>query len=227
MNILPHIEINPEKKADSTIIWLHGLGSNGHDFKAIIPELELPTHNRIRFIFPHAPTIPVTINSGHMMPAWYDILEMTFDRKIDKKQLKKSVKAVHAIIDREIQRGINSQRIIIAGFSQGGAVALDAALTYTRRLAGLLGMSTYFPTANSIDIAPANQDLPIQLFHGVYDAIVPETHGQKSIKTLSALGLKPGYQTFMMEHSLCMEEIIAISKWVQALIGTVNRPSGE
>ena len=153
MNILPHIEINPEKKADSTIIWLHGLGSNGHDFKAIIPELELPTHNRIRFIFPHAPTIPVTINSGHMMPAWYDILEMTFDRKIDKKQLKKSVKAVHAMIDREIQRGIDSQRIIIAGFSQGGAVALDAALTYTRRLAGLLGMSTYFPTANSIDIA--------------------------------------------------------------------------
>ena len=217
MSLLPYIEVEPKNKANSTVIWLHGLGASGHDFEAIIPELHLPTNHRIRFIFPHAPAIPVTINSGCVMPAWYDILEMALKRKIDEKQLKQSAHTIHAFIDREVARGIDSKKIIIAGFSQGGAVGIHAGLTYPRRLAGILAMSTYFATAKSIKIAPSNQNLPIQLFHGVYDAVVPEIHGRESVKALLNLGFNPYYETFSMEHSICTEEITAISEWIQKL----------
>ena len=142
MSILPHIEIEPPSTANATIIWLHGLGATGRDFEPVVPELNLPDNMAVRFIFPHAPEIPVTINGGYIMPAWYDILEMTLDRKVDEQQLRQSSAEVHAFIDREIERGIDSHRIIIAGFSQGGAVAFDAALTYPKPLAGLLALST-------------------------------------------------------------------------------------
>jgi len=218
MSLLSCIEVEPKNKANSTVIWLHGLGASGHDFEAVIPELNLPANNRIRFIFPHAPAIPVTINSGFIMPAWYDILEITFERKIDEKQLKQSANAVHALIDREVARGIDSKKIIIAGFSQGGAVGIHAGLTYPKRIAGVLAMSTYFATAKSIKINPANQNLPIQLFHGIYDAVVPEAHGAESVKALLNLGFNPCYETFSMEHSICAEEITATSEWIQKLI---------
>ncbi|MDX2463856.1 MAG: carboxylesterase [Porticoccus sp.] len=222
MSILPHIEIEPSSTANATIIWLHGLGATGRDFEPIVPELSLPDNMAVRFIFPHAPEIPVTINGGYIMPAWYDILEMTLDRKVDEQQLRQSSAEVHAFIDREIERGIDSQRIIIAGFSQGGAVAFDAALTYPKPLAGLLALSTYFATINSIDIAPANRHLPIQIFHGINDAVVSEIHGQNSVKFLSALGFEPNYQTFAMEHAVCMEEIEAISTWIQTTLRQPN-----
>jgi phospholipase/carboxylesterase len=218
MNLLPHIEVEPTVAANASVIWLHGLGANGHDFEPIIPELNLPDSMAVRFIFPHAPEIPVTINGGYIMPAWYDILEMSIDRKVDEQQLRQSASAIQAFIDREIDRGVDSKRIIIAGFSQGGAVGFHAALTYPKPLAGLLALSTYFATVNSITIAPANQNLSIQIFHGTNDDVVPEVHGQNSVKFLSALGFEPGYQTFPMEHAVCMEEIEAISIWIQTVL---------
>ena len=218
MDLLPHIEIEPATTANASIIWLHGLGANGHDFEPIVPELNLPESMAVRFIFPHAPEIPVTINGGFVMPAWYDILEMSIERKVDKEQLVQSAQAIQAFINREIERGITSERIIVAGFSQGGAVGFHAALTYPKPLAGLLALSTYFATVDSIDIAPANNQLPIQIFHGTHDQVVPEIHGQNSVKFLTALGFKPGYQTFPMEHAVCLEEINAISKWIQTVL---------
>jgi len=222
MDLLPHIEIEPTKEsgatANASIIWLHGLGANGHDFEPIVPELNLPDSMAVRFIFPHAPEIPVTINSGYVMPAWYDILEMSIERKVDKHQLVQSAQAIQALIDREIERGIASERIIIAGFSQGGAVGFHAALTYPKPLAGLLALSTYFATVDSIDISPANSNLPIQIFHGTHDQVVPEIHGQNSVRFLTALGFKPDYQTYPMEHAVCLEEINAISQWIQTVL---------
>ncbi len=219
MNLLSCIEIEPELPAKATIIWLHGLGANGHDFEPIVPELHLPKELAIRFVFPNAPEIPVTINGGYIMPAWYDILEMEIDRTVDETQLRQSAEAIHALINREIDRGIDSQHIIIAGFSQGGAVGFHAALTYPKPLAGLLALSTYFATATSIEVHPENQHLPIQIFHGTRDAVVPESLGQNSVKHLTTMGFKPGYQTFPMEHAVCMEEIEAISTWLQAILG--------
>ena len=181
MKLLPAIEVEPKTNADASIIWLHGLGANGHDFEPIVPELQLPDDMAIRFIFPHAPEIPVTINGGYIMPAWYDILEMSIDRKVDEQQLRESATAVQALIDRELERGIDSNRIIIAGFSQGGAVGIHSALTYPKPLAGLLVLSSYFATVNSIEENPANQQLSIQIFHGTQDPVVPEVHGQNSV----------------------------------------------
>ncbi|MEH6616708.1 MAG: carboxylesterase [Porticoccus sp.] len=218
MNLLPRVEIEPSSPAKASVIWLHGLGADGHDFEPIVPELHLPEQMAVRFIFPHAPEIPVTINGGYIMPAWYDILEMDIDRKVDETQLRQSATAIQTLIDREIERGIDSQHIIIAGFSQGGAVGIHAALTYPKPLAGLLALSTYFATANSIDIHSANRQLPIQIFHGTNDPVVQEVHGQNSVKYLTAMDFKPDYQTFPMEHAVCMEEINAISTWLQTIL---------
>ena len=218
MSLLPCVEIEPAQPATASVIWLHGLGANGHDFEPIVPELRLPAHLPVRFVFPHAPQLPVTINGGYVMPAWYDILEMSLDRKVDEKQLKASARNVQDLIEREIQRGIDSHRIVIAGFSQGGAVGFEAALSYPKPLAGLLALSTYFATANSIEINPANAQLPIQIFHGSQDDVVPEFHGQNSVAILQERGFEPSYQTFSMAHSVCMEEIDAISAWLQQVL---------
>lgn len=216
--LLPGVEIEPASPANAAVIWLHGLGANGHDFEPVVPELHLPESLPVRFIFPHAPQIPVTINSGYIMPAWYDILEMELDRKVDLAQLRQSALQIQQLIDREIERGIDSRRIVIAGFSQGGAVGFEAALSYPKPLAGLLALSTYFATADSIDIHPANRQLPLQILHGTSDDVVPEQLGQKSVTFLHDQGFTPGYQTFPMGHSVCLEEIQAISGWLQQVL---------
>ncbi|MAD57843.1 MAG: carboxylesterase [Porticoccus sp.] len=215
MDLLEKIEIEPKKKADSTIIWLHGLGANGADFEPIVKELNLPLTNSTRFIFPTAPKIPVTINNKFLMSAWYDILEVVNDRKINEGQLVESAGQIHLLIDEEINRGINSKNIIIAGFSQGGAVALHAALTYPKSLSGILAMSTYFATAEIIKIAPENKNLPIQFFHGKHDVVIPEIQAKISVEKLITLGLNPKYKVFSMDHSVCLEEIADISDWLQ------------
>ena len=220
MNFLDKIEVEPSKKANSTVIWLHGLGANGSDFEPIIGELKLPSAYQIRFIFPEAPKIRVSVNGGTLMPAWYDILEMTSVRKINEPQLISSADKIHSLIDRELEKGISSENIIIAGFSQGGAVALRAGLTYPKRLSGILALSTYFATAESINIAPANQNLPIQFFHGIYDTVISEVQAKNSLKKLESLGLKPEYKSFLMDHSVCLEEISAISKWIQTKLAS-------
>lgn len=215
MSLLPCVEIEPKAPADATVIWLHGLGADGHDFEPIVPELRLPESAAVRFIFPHAPSIPVTINGGYVMPAWYDILEMNIERKIDEKQILASADAIRAFIDREIERGIDSRRIVIAGFSQGGAVAYQVALTYPKRLAGLLALSTYFATRETIQSSEANRDLPVQICHGTFDPIVPETLGQQSFELLQARGYPVAYKTYPMEHGVCPPEVVDIAAWLK------------
>lgn len=207
MNELNCIELETASNVDVSVIWLHGLGASGDDFVPIVPELKLPESAGLRFIFPHAPERPVTVNDGYIMPAWYDILEMEIDRKVDEVQLLESAQAVTALIDREIERGIVSQRIIIAGFSQGGAVGYEVALAYPNRLGGFIGMSTYFATADSIKPHVANADLPILLFHGTEDPVVPELLGRKAKTQLESMGYTPSYTTYPIDHTVCLEEI--------------------
>lgn len=217
MSLLPAVELVSPAGANpkATIIWLHGLGSDGHDFAGIVPELHLPDNLAVRFVLPHAPSIPVTINNGFVMPAWYDILEMDIGRTVDIEQLIKSAAAVHALIEREIERGIDSRRIILAGFSQGGAVILQAALSCPHPLAGALSLSSYFPTVDVIVPQIANRELPILVCHGTRDPVVDETLGKKAEADLRALGHPTQYRSYSMEHSVCLEQIRDISKWFQ------------
>jgi len=150
MDYLPCEIIETRANPDSAVIWLHGLGADGHDFVPIVPELQLPDSMGVRFVFPHAPSIPITINGGMVMPAWYDIMAMSMEREIDTQQIMASADAVVALIEREIAQGIGSDRIVLAGFSQGGAVCYQAALAYNKPLAGLMAMSTYFATHKTI-----------------------------------------------------------------------------
>ncbi|MCP3870364.1 MAG: carboxylesterase [Gammaproteobacteria bacterium] len=217
MVYLPSVEIEPQTTADTAVIWLHGLGADGHDFEPIVPELRLPASAAVRFVFPHAPAIPVTVNGGLVMPAWYDILDMAIDRRVDIAQLMASADSIRLLIDREIERGIDSRRIVVAGFSQGGAVALQAALTYPKRLCGYLGLSTYFATASQIQPAPVNEGLPVLVCHGSEDPVVPEPVGRAGYEKLQELGYPGEYKTYPMEHAVCAEEIADISTWFQRL----------
>jgi phospholipase/carboxylesterase len=173
----------------------------------------------VRFVFPHAPKMPVTINNGYVMPAWYDILEMSIDRRVDVAQLTRSAEAVHALIEREVARGIDSRRIVLAGFSQGGAVILHAALTCTRPLAGAMSLSSYFPTAQLLSQTAVNATLPVLVCHGSYDPVVPEELGRRAQKALQQLGHPVQWQGYPMEHSVCLEQLRDISAWLQRVLG--------
>lgn len=207
------IKHEPKAAADAVIIWLHGLGASGNDFVPMVEHLQFPTA-AIRFLFPNAPQLPVTINQGMVMPAWYDITEMNIDRTIDSKQLRESAKAVHALIDEQVEAGVDSRRIIVAGFSQGGAVGYEAALTYPKPLGGLMAHSTYFATASDIQIHSANAGLPLLIQHGTQDPVVPESLGKKAVEELTDKGFQPVYQTYPMPHSLCLEQVQAMHKWL-------------
>jgi phospholipase/carboxylesterase len=172
----------------------------------------------VRFIFPHARPRPVTINNGFVMRAWYDITGLGADRKEDETGIRESADVVRGYIEKENASGIGSERIVIAGFSQGGAIAFQAALRHPKRLAGVMALSTYLPLRESLTAegAPANKDVPILMCHGVRDPMVPMTLGQASRDALQSLGYKVEWKTYPMEHSVCMEEVLDISKWLQA-----------
>lgn len=216
MDYLPCVEVVSAagKPAMASVIWLHGLGADGYDFSPLVPELQLPSSVPIRFIFPHAPSIAVTINGGYIMPAWYDILEMNLERKVDEKQLVASALAIHQLIEREIDRGIDSRHIFLAGFSQGGAVAYQAGLTFHKPLAGLLVMSSYFATSGSIQPHVVNAQIPILIQHGTADSVVSEILGRRAHQELQARGYPVVYETFEMDHSVCTEQINSISRWL-------------
>lgn len=242
--LLPAIEIeSPTHTATASIIWLHGLGASGNDFASLVPELKSlwqqegmaqkesskqeTGFDSIRFIFPHAAEIPVTINGGAAMPAWYDILDMptqvkagqSAERAINQSQLLASAKDIQHLIDREIERGIKSERILVLGFSQGGAVAYHAALTYPQPLAGLAGLSTYFPiltTPNTFVPSKHNQQIDIQIYHGTLDGVVDQSLGLKAQSDLTSLGYQPQYQDYPMEHQVCYEQVQDIAQWIQA-----------
>ena len=220
MNILPTLEkdYKPNQKAQASVIWLHGLGADGNDFAPIVPQLNLSLDFGVHFVFPHAPSIPVTINSGFVMPAWYDIKQLDIDRHVDAAQLKGSASRVHDLIDIEIARGVDSSKIVVAGFSQGRAVSLEAALSYNQPLAGIMALSTYFATANAVKINPVQSSIPILICHGSQDPVVPESLGRKSLTTLEGFGFEPEYHSYPMEHAVCPKEIEDISNWISRVL---------
>jgi phospholipase/carboxylesterase len=220
MSSLPAVirETRRDVPADAVVIWLHGLGADGNDFAPIVPELRLPADMAVRFIFPHAPSIPVTINQGYVMPAWYDIRNLSDDSRVDAEGLRKSAAAVHEIIEEQVQAGIASQRIVLGGFSQGGAVVLEAALSCVRPLAGVMSLSSYFPTADTVVVNPVNAQLPIRVFHGTQDTVVAESLGKLSVTRLQEKGFKPAYSSYPMQHSVCPEQIRDIAAWLQSVL---------
>ncbi|OEY67595.1 alpha/beta hydrolase [Marinobacter sp. X15-166B] len=215
---LEYLSTETAPNPDAAVIWLHGLGASGHDFEPVVPELGLPANAAVRFIFPHAPELPVTVNGGMRMPAWYDIKAMDIDRVIDHEQLKASADAVIRLVQQQIDSGIDSRRIILAGFSQGGAVAYEAALSFSQPLAGLLGLSTYFATAETVQVAPANQSIPVNIYHGTRDPMVIEALGQRSVQAMKQLGITANYKTYPMEHNVCLEEIVDIGAFIRAVL---------
>ena len=217
MTYLPAVEIEyPQgESVGAAIIWLHGLGADGNDFAPVVPQLQLPAGLGVRFVFPHAPSIAVTVNNGVVMPAWYDIKQIDVDRHLDNDQLRRSADRVHDLIDREMERGLPSERIIVAGFSQGGAVSFEAALTFPHRLAGIMALSTYFATAATVAVNPVQQGLPMLICHGSEDPVVPESLGRQSVATLQKCGFNPEYVVYPMEHAVCPQQIVDIGGWIE------------
>jgi phospholipase/carboxylesterase len=214
------VTLNPASKATATVIWLHGLGADGHDFVPVVPELDLPQDHSIRFIFPHAPVRKVTINNGMPMRAWYDIFSLGRMDKQDEAGIRESEALVHGIIRQELSTGIAINRIVIAGFSQGGAIALHTALRYPQRLAGLLPLSTYLPLNDKLaaEASEANRDLPILMCHGEYDAVLPLALGESSADILRAQGYTVDWRDDPMQHQVCAEEIEAIGLWLRKVL---------
>ncbi len=209
------IEIETAPAPDATVIWLHGLGADGHDFEAVVPELRLPAKLRLRFVFPHAPMRPVTINMGMRMRAWYDILQMGGGPE-DAAGIRASQGLVEALIARERARGVASARIALAGFSQGGAIALHTGLRHAERLAGVLALSTYLPLATTLaaERSDANRDAPVFMAHGGEDPVIDIGRARESRAALEALGYAVQWQEYAMPHSLCAEEIADIAAWL-------------
>ena len=220
MEILPSVELESPLgvEVNAAIIWLHGLGADGNDFAPIVSQLATPDNFGIRYVFPHAPSIPVTINNGLVMPAWYDIKGLDSDRHIEDKAVQQSAQRVHNLIDREVQRGVPSERIIVAGFSQGGAVAFEAALPYPKSLGGIMALSSNFATADTIDIDPIHNTIPIMICHGTMDSVLPDSLGRKSFATLQNLGFVPEYNDYAMEHAVCPQEITDIGNWITRVL---------
>ncbi|MEQ1635963.1 MAG: alpha/beta hydrolase-fold protein [Methylococcales bacterium] len=216
---LSAVEITPTTRPRYAIIWMHGLGADGHDFEGIVPELRLPQQSATHFIFPNAPVQPVTINGGMSMPSWYDILEMTLHRKVDVAGIYESSGQITQLIDREIASGIASENILLAGFSQGGVIALHTGLRYPHRLAGILALSTYLPTLEQLDLeaAPANQGLPIFMAHGNADPVVDIQAAKTAHAGLLARHYPVQWREYPMPHSVCAEEIKDIAVFINTV----------
>lgn len=212
------IEIEPAQPARATVIWLHGLGADGNDFVPVVPELQLSPGLAVRFILPHAPVRPVTINGGMAMRSWYDILSMGSTREINEAHLRAAATAVSALIEREERRGVPSERILLVGFSQGGAVGYRAALRYPRPLAGLAALSTYriSPELAESQALPANRQLPVFIAHGESDSVVPVQLGRLACQSLQQQGFDPQWHSYPMDHEVCLPEIRALGAWIEA-----------
>ncbi|MCD6250737.1 MAG: dienelactone hydrolase family protein [Psychrobacter sp.] len=213
------VEHNPlQKPIDRAIIWLHGLGASGHDFEPVVPQLGLADDMAVRFVFPHAPKRAVTVNGGMVMPAWYDILEMSLERKVDTAQIEESSQQIQDLIRREVERGVAPEHIVIAGFSQGGAVAYHVALGYPERLAGLMVLSTYLATNDNIDYSTANKNMPILIEHGTHDPVVPVVLGEQAHQLLTKKDYGVEYNTYPMAHQVCMPQIQNIGQWLNKVL---------
>ncbi|HMH78097.1 MAG TPA: alpha/beta fold hydrolase, partial [Candidatus Udaeobacter sp.] len=207
-DLLESLEIETAPNPDAAVVWMHGLGADGHDFEPIVPELRLPATTRIRFVFPHAPLRPVTINQGHVMRAWYDVRALAGVRREDEAGVRQSARQIEALLARERQRGIAPRRIVIAGFSQGGAMALHVGLRYADRLAGLLALSCYLPLSNTLptEASPANRDVPIFWAHGLHDPMIPQAMAEQGRAQLGELGYQIDWHQYPIPHSVSAEE---------------------
>ena len=212
------VVLEPSVPASAAVIWLHGLGADGNDFVPVVNELRLPSTLPIRFVFPHARQRPVTINNGYVMRAWYDISGGPRGVIEDEAGIRESENVVRGYIERELAAGISSERIVIAGFSQGGAIALQTGLRYPKPLAGVMALSTYLPLRNSLaaEASPANRSLPILICHGVHDGVLPVALGSATRDLLTEMGYPVEWHSYPMEHSVCMEEVAHISGWLQS-----------
>jgi len=211
------VEASQSSKPCGTVIWLHGLGADGHDFEPIVPELRLAADMPLRFIFPHAPVRPVTINGGMEMRAWYDIMSLDQEGRADESGIVESTAMIEALIEREIDRGIESRRIVIAGFSQGGAVAINTVMRSSRDLAGLMALSTYLAIPAAVDATSMRKDLPIFMAHGSFDPVLPMEWGQQSAARIAAAGFDVKWHDYPMAHAVCPDEISAIGAWLTSV----------
>jgi phospholipase/carboxylesterase len=212
------VEVCTGDKPVGSVIWLHGLGADGHDFEPIVPELDLPSTLPLRFIFPHAPIRPVTINGGMAMRAWYDILSLDTAGRADASGVQESTAILEALIDREIDRGIAADKIVIAGFSQGGAIAINTVLQSTRRLAGLMALSTYIPLPAAIDASQGHRDMPVFMAHGSFDPMLPMQWGRASADRLVDAGFVVEWHEYPMAHAVCPDEIRDIRNWLLSVL---------
>ncbi len=218
--LLESVEVGPRENATASVIWLHGLGADGHDFPPLVPQLRLPSAAQVRFIFPHAPTRPVTLNGGMSMRAWYDLLGIGPGFAQDAEGLGEAERHVRALIAREGERGGPPARVVLAGFSQGGASALHTGLRYPERLAGIMGLSTYLPLHDRFiaNRHATNAATPIFLAHGTRDAVLPFDLGDRSRDMLEEADHPVEWHPYAMEHQVCMEEIADISGWLQRVL---------
>ncbi|WP_158880992.1 dienelactone hydrolase family protein [Rhodanobacter sp. L36] len=214
---LPAVEHEPSSAARFSVIWLHGLGADGHDFAPVVPELSDASLPPLRFVFPHAPVRPVTINNGMSMRAWYDIAAFDLNARQDVSGMRSSVNEVETLIAREHQRGVPSERILLAGFSQGGAIALAAGLHHAEKLAGIIALSTYLPTYAALpeERSAANATVPIFWGHGSADPVVVQQRGLDSRDVLTSLGYTVEWHSYPMAHSVCAEEVADLRQWMR------------
>jgi phospholipase/carboxylesterase len=229
LETLPHIELATGAEPAGTVIWLHGLGADGWDFVPIVRELPLPESLALRFIFPHAPTRPVTINNGVVMRAWYDIAMNDIARLPDERGIRASQAQVEQLIARERRRGVDDSRIVLAGFSQGGAIALQAGLRHKERLGGIVALSTYLTLQESLaaESSPANRALPIFMGHGTEDPIVPLALAEASAAALRTHGYSVEWHAWPMPHSVCAEEVQLLASFLVGIYGTGRTESAR
>ena len=218
--LLPRIEIESAPQPTAAVIWLHGLGADGNDFAALVPELDLRDCPPIRFVFPHAPTMPITLNGGYVMPAWYDIRGTDLLSHQDVQGIQHSARAIEALIEHEISRGIAADHIVLAGFSQGCAMALHTGLRYSKRLAGIVALSGYLPLADTVaaERASANAKTPVFMGHGSQDPMVVPARGEASRDFLSQLGYPVQWRSYPMQHSVHPNEVADISKFLAQVL---------
>ena len=216
--LIQHIELVTGENPKGSIIWLHGLGADCWDFVSIVKELGLPDDLPLRFIFPQAPSRPIAINNGQVMPGWYDISMAELQRKPDEAGVRQSQAMIEQLIAREIERGIAADKIILAGFSQGGAIALQTGLRYAKELGGIMALSTYLALEDSFatEATPANANIPILMAHGTQDPLIPLELAKTSRAKMQTRGYKIEWHEYPMPHSVCMEEVEDIGTWIQA-----------
>jgi phospholipase/carboxylesterase len=223
-DLLETVEIETAPAPEAAVLWMHGLGADGHDFEPIVPELNLSATLPVRFVFPHAPLRAVTINAGMVMRAWYDVRDAGGERREDAAGVRASGERIEALVARERSRGVPADRIVLAGFSQGGAMALHTGLRHGERLAGILALSCFLPLADTLaaEASPANRDTPIFLAHGTQDPLIPFARARRAQAMLEGLGYRVEWREYAMPHAVCAEEIADIAGWLRRVL---SRPA--